>query len=189
MASEIIVQTIKAPTSGANANKVIIPSGVTLDASGGGLTTPAGHVIQVVQAGSSSDVSTSSTNTWTDTNLFVDITPSSSNSKILVTGTPCFLLAGSGDVLRGSTRVMRTIGGGSATNVFNTDNFFEQYQVRLAANEHCAVGSITIFDTPNTTSVVRYMVQIYLRGDSGSTVARLWGSGRGSTMVAQEIAQ
>ena len=31
MASEIIVNTIKAPTSG-NANKVIIPSGVTLDA-------------------------------------------------------------------------------------------------------------------------------------------------------------
>ena len=33
MASEIIVNTIKAPTTGANANKVIIPSGVTLDAS------------------------------------------------------------------------------------------------------------------------------------------------------------
>ena len=35
MASELIVQTIKGPTSGANANKVIIPSGQTLDASAG----------------------------------------------------------------------------------------------------------------------------------------------------------
>ena len=41
MASEIIVNTIKAPTTGANANKVIIPSGVTLDASAGTLITPA----------------------------------------------------------------------------------------------------------------------------------------------------
>ena len=41
----LTVQTLQAPTSGANANKVLIPSGHTLDASNG-LTTPAGHVIQ-----------------------------------------------------------------------------------------------------------------------------------------------
>ena len=46
MASEIIVNTIKAPTTGANANKVIIPSGVTLDASGGNFSPPSGHIIQ-----------------------------------------------------------------------------------------------------------------------------------------------
>jgi hypothetical protein len=34
MASELIVQTLKGPTSGANANKVIIPSGQTLEVSG-----------------------------------------------------------------------------------------------------------------------------------------------------------
>lgn len=152
------------------------------------LTLPTGSVVQVVQAGSSSDVSTSSLNTWTDTNLFVDITPSSSNSKILVIGSPCFLLAGSGQFMRGSSRVIRTIGGSSATNVFNTDDFIEQYQVRNAANEHNTMGSIMIFDTPNTTSVVRYLVQIHMRGDTSATLARLWGSGRGSTMVAQEIA-
>ncbi len=43
--STLTVQTLQAPTSGANANKVIIPSGHTLDASNG-LTTPAGHVIK-----------------------------------------------------------------------------------------------------------------------------------------------
>lgn len=45
MASEIIVNTIKAPTSGANANKVIIPSGVTLDASAGTISPSAGQVV------------------------------------------------------------------------------------------------------------------------------------------------
>ena len=54
MASEIIVNTIKAPTTGANANKVIIPSGVTLDASAAtvdasnGLTPPSGMAVQAV---------------------------------------------------------------------------------------------------------------------------------------------
>jgi hypothetical protein len=45
MASEIIVQTLKGPASGSNANKVIIPSGQTLDASAG-FTPPTGHVIK-----------------------------------------------------------------------------------------------------------------------------------------------
>ena len=45
MASELIVQTLKGPTSGANANKVIIPSGQTLDASAGTLTPSSGQII------------------------------------------------------------------------------------------------------------------------------------------------
>lgn len=40
MASEITVQTIKGPTSGANANKVIIPSGQTLDATTASVSLP-----------------------------------------------------------------------------------------------------------------------------------------------------
>jgi len=86
MASEIIVNTIKAPTTGANANKVIIPSGVTLDASGGGLTTPAGHIIQVVQATTATNLGsvTSTTFVEIDTNLRCTITPKFANSQLLV---------------------------------------------------------------------------------------------------------
>ena len=47
MASELIVQTIQGPSSGSNANKVIIPSGHTLDASGGTLVPSEGQVVQV----------------------------------------------------------------------------------------------------------------------------------------------
>jgi hypothetical protein len=46
MASEITVQTIKGPTSGANANKVIIPSGQTLDTSSGAIIHPADGVVK-----------------------------------------------------------------------------------------------------------------------------------------------
>jgi len=61
MASELIVQTLKGPTSGSNANKVIIPSGQTLDASAGGMTTPTGHAIQVVHFSGNNEVSASRT--------------------------------------------------------------------------------------------------------------------------------
>lgn len=46
MASELIVQTLRGPASGANANKIIVPSGQTLDASAG-FVPPAGAVVQV----------------------------------------------------------------------------------------------------------------------------------------------
>ena len=46
--STLQVENLIGPTSGSNANKVIIPSGQTLDASNG-FVAPAGHVIQVVQ--------------------------------------------------------------------------------------------------------------------------------------------
>ena len=50
MASEIIVNTIKAPTTGANANKVIIPSGVTLDVTDNiqHSDMPVGSIVQTV---------------------------------------------------------------------------------------------------------------------------------------------
>ena len=46
MASELIVQTLKGPTSGANANKIIVPTGQTLDASAGALIPDSGAVVQ-----------------------------------------------------------------------------------------------------------------------------------------------
>ncbi len=46
MASEIEVQTLKGPSGGANANKVLIPSGHTLDASAGTIVPSAGHVVK-----------------------------------------------------------------------------------------------------------------------------------------------
>ena len=45
MASELTVQTIKGPTSGSNANKIIVPSGHTLDASSG-FVPAAGQIVK-----------------------------------------------------------------------------------------------------------------------------------------------
>ena len=85
MASEIIVNTIKAPTSGANANKVIIPSGVTLDASAGTLRPSAGAIVQVKNFARTSQINVSSTAAYT-TLLSGSITTLYANSIILVQG-------------------------------------------------------------------------------------------------------
>ena len=160
---------------------------------GSGITIPSnvrasGHVIQMTESGTFSDSIQTSSGAWLDTELFVDIAPKFSNSKIVVIGSPVILLAGTGTIMRGSIRVIRTIGGAGATNVFNTADFVEQFQVRNASNEHTTIGSIVLTDTPNTTSYVRYRAQIYYYGDSGTTQFRLWGSARGSKLIAQEIA-
>ena len=67
MAGTLTVQNIEGPSSGANANKVIIP----------------GHVIQVVHARTNTEVS-GDTTTYTDTTLSASITPTSTSSKILI---------------------------------------------------------------------------------------------------------
>ena len=59
----------------------------TLDASNG-LTTPSGHVIQVVGTkfdGQSANVVATTSTSFTDTGKSVTITPTSTSSKILVT--------------------------------------------------------------------------------------------------------
>lgn len=46
MAGTLTVQNLQGPSSGANANKIIVPSGQTLDASAGTLVPSAGQVVQ-----------------------------------------------------------------------------------------------------------------------------------------------
>ena len=173
---------------------ITIPTGVKVVGTDEGSVYAPGMTIQMTESGTFGDTSQTSSGAWLDTEMFVDIAPKFSNSKIVVTGSPAILLAGTGSLMRGSIRVIRTIGGlptsdSSAVNVFNTSNFIEQFQVRNAANEHTTLGSIVLTDTPNTTSYARYRVQIYYYGDSGTTQFRLWGSTRGSKLIAQEIAQ
>ena len=81
--STLHVENLKGLSSGGNANKIIIPSGQTLDASNG-FTAPAGHVIQMQNAGIAGNSSTTTSTSFIDTGLSVNITPKFATSKILV---------------------------------------------------------------------------------------------------------
>ena len=75
MASELTVQTIKGPTSGANANTVIVPSGQKLIAPN--------HVLQFVQADNYSGATTT-INASNTTIVTVNLTRLSANSKFCI---------------------------------------------------------------------------------------------------------
>jgi|DEB0MinimDraft_10_1074344.scaffolds.fasta_scaffold54886_2 hypothetical protein len=178
MASELIVQTLKGPTSGANANKVIIPSGQTLDASAGGMTTPAGHVIQVVDFKTGAQTATSSS-TPVKTNLFKSITPSSTNSKILVT--VCFTADNSNVARQISSTIYR-----DSTNLADNAS-----QDRMGANYYegdRGIGEVTLvyLDSPSTTDSIEYALYVWEPGGSGEIVA--CGQGSINTITLMEIA-
>ena len=82
MASELTVQTIKGPTSGGNANKILVPSGHTLDASAGTLTPGVGQVVQETFTKGTTN-GTSSGSAWVNSVVVASITPKFSNSKII----------------------------------------------------------------------------------------------------------
>jgi len=82
MASEITVQTIKGPTSGANANKVIIPSGQTLDASGGTLVPSEGAVVNY-QSYRDTTLTVLTSSSFSTVYTFPTYTPTLNNSTVV----------------------------------------------------------------------------------------------------------
>ena len=160
MSGELIVQTLKGPTSGANANKVIVPSGHTLAA--------AGHVINVWEV-RKTDVQSISGFTFVDiSGLSQTVTPQSSDSKFLITfnvrasanywksyvnllrnGTLLFANAdGSGDGRYRGTSAIATVQTDSNDNGFLHDH------------------ALTILDAPSTASPVTYKLQAAGRSSS-----------------------
>lgn len=175
MASELIVQTLKGPTSGANANKIIVPSGQTLDASAG-FTPPAGTVIQGVQGTGQSATGAVSTQTWTATGVKVTITPKSASSKIYVSGW-MHVYKSSGihyqcDVFRNGTALLGGLGNGGSDNDGGTAHYD---------------APVMWIDSPNTTAPVTY--EFYIRGrDASFTLNINDGASYRSNITAMEIA-
>ena len=84
MASELYVETLKGLTSGANANKVIIPAGQTLDASAGTLVPSSGGVVKVEKHEFTSSQTILSTSLVDVTDSEFNFTPSLSSSRLLI---------------------------------------------------------------------------------------------------------
>lgn len=184
MASEIIVNTIKAPTTGANANKVIIPSGVTLDANAGEFKPPAGAVIQYVRK-----VVDQNNHAYTSSSSYVDvassavsITPKYANSLIKFSA-KIFLHAQTGNnhnmytVFRDSTDLSTLYNatrcgeyGSGADGAHNTYDSFVYF----------------IHDTPNTTNSVTYSIKFKRSGGANNLYAHAQAL---NEFTLEEIAQ
>ena len=167
--STLHVENLKGLTSGGNANKIIVPSGQTLDASNGsvnasgGLTTPAGHVIQVLSTTTDNSFGITSTS-LVDTGLSLTITPASTSSKIL-------LFANMYEVFKQSatTSPMFSISrGGSVIGDHQGATLGYTY-----GNEYMNI-QLQYTDSPSTTSATVYKIRfkssngnlVYINGDN-----------------------
>ena len=162
MASELYVETLKGLTSGANANKVIIPAGQTLDASAGTVVPSSGQIVQVVHSTlfqNPDQVGTSSTS-YSNTGHSATITPTSTSSKIYVQLiTRCETPNNLNQALR--IKFFR-----DSTEIYYSGNIG---YTDTAAQEMMWGHSQAVVDSPATTSAIVYKTMIAAR-ESGSNV-------------------
>ena len=120
----------------------------------------------------STEISTSFT-----TYVSPSITPTATNSKILILVTICVDIIGDSNF---NAKVLRSIGGAS-DSVLNPDigeSFFGAGNLG-SANQHGLCYPINIIDSPNTTSAVEYKLQL----KEGGNTARVLLSHSGDTSV------
>ena len=148
-----------------------LPDGVITsdDLASGAITAaglPAGSILQVVSA-TKSDTSSVTGYSWTDTGLSVSITPTSTNSKILVLAD---MNIGGDNMFDVKLRLLR-----GSTAIGLGDAVGSRPQVTRVVNSHAASGygqyhqiptSIIYLDSPSTTSATTDKVQ-FATYDSG----------------------
>ena len=138
---------------------------------------PAGSVVQVIYASSTTEASSSST-TYIDTGLTAAITPSASSSKILIIySIQQFMTNAAGfghlKIVRGSTDLVT--------------HGFGNY---AGGSTAMSVSSFQHQDSPSTTSATTYKIQFNKQGGGGSVISQYDDTnGEGvSTMILMEIA-
>jgi hypothetical protein len=166
MASELTVQTIKAPTSGGNANKILIGSGQNL-------ISP-GHVIQVLNMRTDGGRSTTSTS-LVNTDMTLTITPVATSSKILVWANMYEVYTGNTN-----TSVMFSINRGGTI-------IGDHAGATLFYSPASQYGNVQIqyYDEPNTTSATEYKIQF--KSNNGNSVS-INGDNTQNHLMLMEIA-
>ncbi len=136
--------------------KITVPSGNTLDVSGGTLVPSAGAVMQIITA--KDGIATFNSSSWTSV-VSTSITPSSASSKIYIhVCCPCY---GGGEVeVKGGARIRR-----DSTTIRELQSVW--YRESTGAFKGSS-SSMVVLDSPNTTSSVTYDAQVIRRQGSNN---------------------
>jgi hypothetical protein len=176
MASILQVEELRGATSGANANKIIIPSGQTLDASAG-FVPPAGSVVQVVQYynANASQENTTSTS-WTASIISKTITPKYSDSLIVVQASVS-MADGQNDSLRAKMYINGSpMSGANEYHVVYQDHNTNRYSPVSFQGQH----------TCTSTDALNF--RVYYKSSGGGSV-RITHSLSSSALTLWEIKQ
>ena len=173
MASELYVETLKGLTSGANANKVIIPSGQTLDIDA--WLPPAGTVLQVVTQTKDYKEVLSSTSYAAMFNI--DITPLSASSKILICIKLNHIATDGNNVsmyrLQRSGTTIGRVNSSSSGLTYNNDAFMGFGGSGTARDQ--SSFSWDYEDSPNTTVQITYNISGKLENTGNTHQINAWG--------------
>ena len=171
MASELYVETLKGLTSGANANKVIIPSGQTLDASAGTLTPSSGAVIQCQQFYNSSNSKTATSSTSLVASGFKkSITPKFADSLIIVQYSCSMADCNTNAWIQ--ARMYVTVGSGSPTAMPGSSDYHVGYIEQTYDRYQPMAFSGQYF--PTSTDTLEF--EVYFQSPAGTEVSLAHGS-------------
>jgi hypothetical protein len=168
---------------GSTGNVLTVSGGVPVWAAPAG----GGKVLQVVQAEYSTGTTIAST-TFTDTGLTASITPSASNSKVLVlVSQPAYIgystgssVGASAQIVRGATAVF--VQGAGKDSLYFTIQVSGQSDLQLGQNI-----SMIYLDSPATTSATTYKTQAAVSSTaSGRNITAQYNSSK-STITLIEI--
>ena len=177
--STLQVENLIGPTSGSNANKVIIPSGQILDASAATLVPSAGQVVQCVQY-YDADASTESTTSTTLVSSIIHktITPKYSDSQIVIQ-----LSIGMVDAqqtnIRGKMRV-------NDIDMPSTNQFHLGYQ---DGNGQARYYPWSFSGNYQCTSTDPLTFRVYYKSGSSSVAAKITHAASSASLILWEIAQ
>jgi len=142
-----------------------------------------GKINQVISGGTSTGTSTSSTS-FVNSNCTVAITPTASDSKVLLqfSGNGIFV-ASQGTAM--AFQLVRTVGGVSTNIQTKFARYVGYLTVLSGLNDMQEACSFEFLDSPSTTSATTYTVQIQKETGSGSVT--LCANGQASSFVAMEV--
>ena len=137
---------------------------------GSKLVMPTGSVLQVTQGVLTSTFSFTGSTTWTNTGVVAAITPSNASNKILVM--PSLALGMSVSAVNVRLRCLRSVSGGADTVVGSPTgggDCFSHREQNQSGNLYTRfLESTNIVDSPNTTSIVTYYIQMYRNTTAGT---------------------
>lgn len=186
MAGTLTVQNIEGPSSGSDANKVIIPAGQTLDASGGTLLPSAGAAVQVVTVQDASNDNVTVSSTWVHIGCCdISITPKMSGSRLIYStqyGVEFDATTFSGNNF---TKVYFRIDGGSWTA--HSQAMYAPNGDNTDAGQLMGTASLSHTPTYTLGDTIDYRLYFY-QTDSGSThFNQQLGSAPNTTYVFNQI--
>jgi len=142
-----------------------------------------GKIAQVISGGTSSQTATTSA-TFVDTNCTVAITPTASDSKVLLqfSGNGLFVNAqGTGIAFQ----LVRAVGGVDTVIQTKFARYVAHLTTNTSLNDMQEACSFEFLDSPSTTSAITYTVQIQRQTGSGNII--FCANGQASSFVAMEV--